>query len=881
MAMITLKKKELPGLPKGRGREEMTFFAGRVREVYRDFLGKLAKQHRAGASGLETARSCSSGVEIIVEHLYGSLLEWMGGKVRRVPAIVALGGFGRRELSPQSDVDLLFLWGKKEGREASVFAGYLVRMMWDAGLHLGHSVRTMSELRRALRKDLDLKTALLDGRWICGDDDLKRQLAGLKAEIRGRESGELLSAKLDEARKRWSKFGNSYHLIEPNIKESPGGLRDYQTIRWVGMVLPWEGTFRGLYRLAIIDKAEIRDIQAAFDFLVRTRNEVNFLSRSSSTVLTVEIQRLVANGLGYRNRSGFLAVERFMRDYYSNTRAIYRVLERILDEIRGKGNLRIIDGALYRRVGTKGLDQLDLRLKKEKLKADPLFVFKEQMRTGKRFSPHLERRIRTGFKAGEPGAAMVRKMRTSFIELLTIPGKKAPVIRSMHELGVLKRIFPTFEKLTCLKRYDLYHQYTTDEHSLQAIAYLEELGEKESGLLPRIFSEVAEKTELYLATLLHDIGKVRSGGHALAGAKMADRILKRFPISERSRRLICFLIRNHLLLTHFSQRRDMEDRDTSLLFIKAIENHLNLKLLYIITYTDLRATGTGIWTGWKEKLLEDLYFKASRVLAEKTELKTAYGNVLARRKGRILTSCEDGDTRTKMEKHLDGLPDRYAMIMSPVQARSHVAMIEELDVKLAVHRIRKLKHSLELTVCTHDRPFRLSQICGVITINDLNILDAYAFTRNDGVVIDLFHIEGIGGNLSLSSEDRHRLKKSLNSVLGDKTDLEKECRLHVERWKRRMEARIPVPCSVEFENELSRESTIIDITAQDRPGLLYRVTHVLSEEGLDIQSAQITTRGGVVEDSFYVKTLDRKKIGSLSTMRRIRQRLMAELEDGS
>jgi [protein-PII] uridylyltransferase len=877
MAPPRIKRSDLPALKGRSGTEGMTSFAGEVRDVYHRFLVDLEARHRSGSSGIEIVRSCSEAIDIIVVHLYNSLREWMGLRERHLPALIALGGFGRRELSPKSDVDILFIRHQKTGHGAVTFAGYLVRMMWDSGLKLGHSVRTFAELHKSLRRDLDLKTSLLDGRWVCGDDDLRRRIETVKAEIIEREGGDFLAAKLEETRKRWRKFGGSYHLIEPNVKESPGGLRDYQTIRWVGIVLPWEGTLRGLYRLAIIDREEIGDLYRAFDFLLRARNELHFRSQTRWDVLTIEMQRQVAEGLGYEDRRDLLGVERFMRDYYSNTRSVYRVIERVLEGTRGTGALRIIDGALYKRVGDKALGHLELQLRKDKIRDDPLFMFKEQLASGKHFSPHMEKRIRNEFKR-KPSAARLKKMRRSFLELFRASGKKAPVIRTMHELGVLQHIFPPFESLRCLKRYDLYHQYTADEHSLQAVAYLEELADAKAGLLPRIYGEVAEKTELFLATLLHDIGKISVHNHAQAGAKMTDSILRGFPLTDKSRSLVKFLVRSHLLLSHFSQRRDMEDRDTSLQFVKRVKSHLALKLLYLLTYADLRATGMGVWTGWKENLFEDLYFKASRMLAEETELRASYGTVLESKRKKIIDSIKDDTQRERMAKHLDGLPNRYTMVVTPVQAESHIDMVSRLKRHLSVTRFRRLKHSLEITICTRDRPFRLSQFCGVLTINDLNILGAYAFTRADGIVIDLFHVEGIDGGLSMHRDAWEKLNRDLNAVLGGKVELEEEYRAHVVRWRRRAVGGIPVPCVVEFENDLSGESTIIDLTAADRPGLLYRVTRIFSEEGLDIQSAQITTRGGVAADSFYVKTSAAVKLTDAATMRTIRRRLTAELE---
>ncbi len=878
MTSPILKPSQLPRPRAGAGEDWMTAFAGEVRDAYKAWLKDLERRHRSGGSGVETARAFSTGVETVVRHLHDSLREWMGPRLRRAPAVIGLGGIGRRDLSPKSDVDLLFLWDKKPGPAGTAFAGYLVRMLWDAGLELGSSVRTVGELRAALARDTDFKTAVLDGRWLCGDESMKETLQGIKAEVRGRDSGKLLEAKLDEARRRWQKYGWSYHLIEPNVKESPGGLRDHQMIRWVGMVLPWDGTLEGLYRLAIIDRHEIKDIRRAADFILRTRHELHFLMGSNWNVLTLDLQRTAAKNLGYADGAGLLAVERFMRDYYSMTRAVFSLLERFLEETTGGGNLRIIDGSLYRRVGTKGLGQLDLRLNRARLRDDPLYPFKEQIRAGKRFSPRTERRIRGVFRGAKLGRGAVERMRRSFIELLELPGKKAPVIRSMHELGALRYLFPPFEKLTCLKKYDLYHQYTADEHTLQAIANLDDLECCEGGLLPRIYDEVAERTELLLATLLHDIGKPSARGHARSGARMAESLLRAFPIPPRSRALVAFLVRNHLLLSHFSQRRDMEDRDTGLQFVKSVKSHVNLKLLYLLTCADLKATGPSVWTGWKENLLEDLYFKASRMLADKSESGAFFKKTIEKRQARMVALCSSDEERAAMEVHLANLPDRYAMVVTPARAKAHLAMVARLRSRNVIVAARKLPHSIELTMCTRDRPFRLSQLCGVITINDLNILGAFAFTRADGVVIDLFHCTGVDGRLSIPPDAARKLERDFAAVLGGEIDLERAYAAHLERWKWRTAKGGRVPTIVEFENELSRESTILDLSASDRPGLLYRVTRVLSEEGLDIQSAQISTRGETAADSFYVKTADGKKLSDAARMREIRQRLKAELD---
>lgn len=878
MDHAVLKRSDLPSPGDLEGMRGMTSFAGKVRDVYREALGEIERIHRSGTGGIEITRMCSASVEVVVGHLFDSLWDWMGARVGRKPAIIALGKFGRKELSPESDVDLLFLWGRRGVHAAGEFAGYLVRMMWDSGFHLGHSVRTLSELRKAMRGEPDLKAAIIDGRWLCGDMDLRGELDRIKVDLIRKHGGELLESRLELTSRRWAKFGGSYRLIEPRVKESPGGLMDFQTLRWIGMALPWDGTLKGLHRLDVMGKGEIRDLQHSFDYLLRTRNELHFLAGSDWNILTLELQGRAAAGLGYGKKDSPAARERFMADYYSRTRPVFKVMERFLAEVYDTGDLRILDGFLYRKVGTKGLGRIDVILRRDKLKADPLFVFKEQVSSGNRIRRKMEKRIIKAFGEMKLDSPTLKRMKSSFIELLRMPGRKAHAIRSMHELGVLQHVIPHFGKLACLESHELYHQFTADEHCLQAISHLEDLGDREKGLLPRIFSEVAEKTELILAVLLHDIGKVRGRGCARSAAGEAARLLDSFPLSVRSRSLVGFLVRNHLLLEHFSQRRDMEDVDTSLLFVKKIKNNLNLKLLYLLTYADLKATGREVWTGWKEDLLDALYYKASHMLGEKSEARSAYLKVLEERRGRLLAAAVGQNARKRMKEHIDSLPDRYSMVVSPVQACGHLSMIEKLRGKRAVTRFRRLRNSIEMSVCTRDKPFRLAQMCGVITVNDLNILSAYAFTRRDGVVIDLFHLERFDGGLSLAGDARRKIAKEIDDVLGGRMKLEEAYRKRAGAWEGKKAPGAAAPCVVEFENDLSGESTIIDLTAMDRPGLLYRVTHIFSEEGLDIKSAKITTRGGVAADSFYVRTSAGEKIRDFSLMRRIRQRLTAELE---
>ena len=871
-----LKKSNLPNVARLKGEEEITAFAGDIRKAYTDCLQSLMAEHRAGASGLDVSKACSVSVETIVKHIFDAVSNLLGSKLRSTPAVIAIGGLGRRELCPKSDVDLLFLWRRNPGRAGTAFVGYMVRMLWDSGLRLSHSVHTIERLKKFIRKDMDLETAVLDARWLCGDPSLKEDLTDLVGFVRLKDGGRLLAGKLEEAKRRLKKYGYSYHILEPNVKESPGGLRDFQTIRWIGMVLPWEGVFKGLYRLSIIDRSEIEEIKNAFDFLVRTRNEMHFLMQSSWDILSLDIQNTVASGLGFRDRKDLRAIESFMKEYYSKTRNIYRALMRFIDETGEKGSLRIIEGNLYRRVGNGNLSQLNMPIRKERFLDDPLYPFKEQLKTKKRFSPSMEKRLRRLYTSGVMRGAVKERLKSSFVEFLKMPGKKSDALHDMHELGVISILFPPFEKLTCLKKYDAYHQYTADEHSIQSVHFLEDLGKRGSGLLPRLYSEVAGSIEIVLAALLHDIGKVGKGPHAVRGASMANELLKDFPISKSSRSTVTFLIKNHLVISQFGQQRNIDDRATAEEFVKRVKDHTRLKFLYLLTYADLRATGPSVWTGWKESLLENLYYKASELLVEKSFSSDYYKNVLADKEYRVLAAARDEGEKKLIKKHISIMPDHYLMMMSPSRIKAHLEMIEELGEKGFVSRIYNHPHSIEVAVCTYDRPFILSKLCGVFSVSDLNILSANAFTRDDGIVIDIFNVVDFAGKVSLLHSSREKLTGELNDVLNDRIDLYKSYLAHREKWKRR-KPKMSFECSVEFENDIVTDSTIVDVSATDRPGLLFDITRIFSSEHIDIRAARITTSGGRATDSFYVRRVNGGKVSDIAMMNRLRDRICREL----
>jgi [protein-PII] uridylyltransferase len=468
-------------------------------------------------------------------------------------------------------------------------------------------------------------------------------------------------------------------------------------------------------------------------------------------------------------------------------------------------------------------------------------------------------------------------MRAGFLRLIADDNNISLIVRSMHETGFLGRIIPEYARLTCLKRHDLYHHYTVDEHSFRVVRNLEELsGPRQARLNPlvRIYSEIPGKRLLYAAALLHDTGKIEGRGHAKKGAVLARAVMKRLGAKRDETEFVGFLIEHHLLMSHVSQRRDTSDMGTLQSFCAKVKTRTALKYLCLLTYADLKATSPTAWTRWKENLLWGLYLKAGHFMARKEKKPDeAYKS----RKRELLRAFSAGDERDRALAHLDLLPGRYLLTMNASQVRRHMALVGELDGMKGVAALRRGKLFTEVTFCTYDKPFRLSQLCGVLTVNDFNILSAHAFTGRDGTVIDIFQVENILADAPVDERRLAALQKDLTMVVEGREDINDTFKRHVVRWKRKRNADIPVSFRIEFESDVSADFTIIDIFAQDEPGLLYRITRALSEAGLIIFRARISTEANRAIDSFYVQDKEGNKVRSAHLIKKIRDTLQEAL----
>jgi len=826
------------------------------------------------ATGRSYVRAYTIIVDAIVGLLFQRALQEHNANPEKVEvAIIGMGGYGRAELSPYSDVDMLVLCRRKTPLVKQIAESF-IQFMWDVGFEIGHSVQSLVESEGALAKHMDARTALFESRWVTGSKAIAREAQRQRTKFMRKDREAFIERKIGDAEVRHEKYGKSYQLIEPNVKLSPGGMRDFQTLVWLGMVFDGENGLASLRDKGLLLPGETDALEEAYEFLLTVRVELHVCSESKQDQLTIRMQRSITDRLGYRDKGPHLAVELFMKDYYTHTRTIYRITRDIIEELRHGDNTRLLLG---RKGTTRVKGRLAVRIDGKRLKKNPFYVFALQRETGLELDRSLRRRLEDALAADLSGRAERNRMRRDFPGLVADSKNLTPTLRSMHETGFLGIVIPEYTLLTSLKRYDLYHHYTVDEHSFQVVRCLEELGEpgsKRSDAFARIYSEIADKQTLHLAALLHDIGKIEGRGHAKKGAELARKILGRMYLGNAEIEAVSYLIEIHLLMGHYSQRRDPTDIDTLRSFCSRVKSRTVLKQLLLLTYADLKATSPHAWTEWKRALLWGLYLRAYQFLATKEKKPDA---VYKTRKMAILRGFQKGPARERALAHLDMLPGRYLLTMNASQVRRHMELVRRLEGRTVAVDWKRGRLATEICFCTHDKPFRLSQLCGVLTLNDCNILYANAFTRTDGVVVDVFYVEDISGTLPVDEERIDKIRRGLELVLEGKLEIHPALEKHVVKWKRRRQASIPVPVRVEFHNDISPDVTIVDIFAADEPGLLFKITKALSDEGLTIHRARISTEAHRAIDSFDVQDTNGHNISSVARLQRIRSRIEGEL----
>jgi [protein-PII] uridylyltransferase len=758
----------------------------------------------------------------------------------------------------------------------------LLYTLWDLGLQVGHSLRSLEDCVAMAGTDLPSRTSMQEARFLVGDRALfGRFQRVLRENVYRRDFEQFLEAMLAERDQRYRKHGASPYIMEPNVKESAGGLRDMHTAMWLSAAKFGARTLRELTHKGLITEREQELTDAALTFLWRVRNELHFLAGHRNDVLTRDMQPQVAKSFGYQDDDTSLAVERFMRDYYLHARVIHRVARRLIARCQETLSRRASAGLRDRQQAlADGLVFIDGRLhladqNVDRFAADPtqlIKVFWHAHRLGCELSLELERALEAALDLIDDGVRRSPVARDLFLDICRSWGRVAVTLSQMHELGALGRYLPEFGALTCLVQYDAYHRFSADRHSLLAVEHLEALApgkSAESEGAAQVFAGVERPELLMLGMLLHDIGKAKGHGHVAKGIPLIRELTGRMGLGAEDAALVEFLVAHHLTMSHIAQRRDIDDPRTIADFAATVGDAPRLRMLYLLTYADMRAVGPGVLTPWQAVVLHELYARTlSRLTGGRVERPTR-----AHLADRLHAALGDEASRQAVMAHLAMMPERYLATTTAQRMAEHVRMLHRLD---APRVSTELFHhpdlgSSDLVVVTRDLPGLFSLIAGTLAAHGVNIISAQIATRADGIAIDTFQVNDPTGEAITAAGQWARVLDALRAVVAGEQSV--ETLLSRRRASGRAGDATPAPPRVSVDNTLSDELTVVEVKCADRLGLLYLITRTLSAEGCDIVSARIATEIDQAFDTFYVNDGRGGKIEAPEARERLREAL--------
>jgi [protein-PII] uridylyltransferase len=870
-----------------------------IAKQLKELREQLKHRHFAGASGSEIVRELTASVDNVLRALFVYAVgehDRRFSKLNQRLAVLARGGYGRGELNPYSDIDLLFLHDWKPGPYLEIVAEIILHALWDAGLTVGHAVRNVRECVRMADRDLKEKTAILDSRFLAGDSGLWADLEkALLNDVLNRNQSKFFKAKLEESGKRHAAYGDSVYLLEPNIKEGEGGLRDLHTALWVAKVKYKVHSLEELVHKAIITQPEMDEVARARDFLWRVRNSLHFLSGRHSDQLTFEFQEELAPRLGFAASNGQSASSALMRAYYQQASTIKMFAEGLIARITEEP-----DGGRLRRFGFGRQIRSGVLIQKKLLavadpdlfKRDPLnlvTIFADCQAHNVQLSGSTYQLVRDHLYLIDDQARSDPRYGAALMRILEGPHRVAETLEAMHRSGVLGALIPEFGNLYARVLRDLYHIYTVDRHSLVAVRELERLRAGEYKATVALLTEVARGSDtvplVFLALVLHDIGKGHGHHHHERGAGLAQEVGQRLGLDSEQIDAVVFLVRNHLMMSEIAQKRDIEDDHLVKEFARATGSIERLKELYLMTFADMRAVAPKVYNNWRDMLLSDLYMKALRILEQGDREAVDPARLLALIKTELRTQLASTDPARmrSLEEFLERMPERYFLITPRQDIPYHFDLMRRLDGSALVcqHRHFPDREFSEFIVATRDQHGLFSRIAGVLTANSLNILSARITTRSDGVVLDSFRISHLAeaAAIAMDEERWERVERDLMAVLSGAQDIlalvarSRPASVASRRYVSR------VPTEVTVDNRTSERFTVVDVFTQDRLGLLFTVTHALSEMGLEIHLARISTNADQALDVFYVSDAHGRKIDDPVTLRKIESTLLERLDE--
>ncbi len=878
-------------------------------EAYREFLKteteEVKKSHREGASGIEVVTALTAIVDALLTRLAKPAFKEFRSDPDRSGisiSLVAIGGYGRSELCPLSDIDLMFLYPSKTSPKVletaqEFMVQNILYPLWDSGLKVGHSSRTVDDAFEEAKRDIQTKTALLESRLVYGSKSLYEGFASSYILFyRKQDPKGYIQQRLKDQEERRSRYGDTVFMQEPDIKNGVGGLRDYHNTFWMARVRLNVTSIDGLGEQNYLRKEELTRFKAAYDFLLRTRNELHFRSKRPTDLLSLEMQPKVAYRLGYRERNLLARVELFMRDYYQHAEDINRLSKTVERRMsvnsqpdpsknpiasmkrfliaRRKERISRVDGFLIRGQEISYED-------KSVFEADPIRlirVFRHTQQRSVELDIDLSSLIRDSLELIDDSVRNSPDANLSFRTILQESGNVYPTLKSMHEHNVLGRFVPEWDRLTCLVQHEYYHRYTADIHTLHTIRELDNIFSSSEPIYERYRREVHElrlPNLLYLILFLHDIGKgVSIKGHAEIGLEMAEPVLDRMGIAEENRVLIRFVIENHLQMSRFWQRHDIDDPDTARVFADQMGSLEKLRLIFIHTFCDARGTDKGLWNQYKDSLHSTLFHHSLNALQAEGPDTEQYQQHKQTLFARILEAGIDGVSNDEISAHFDALPDRYFINTSQKEIVLHIKMINQLfqhladaDDRESLLPIIDIEEDINrsftvVNVVTWDRAGLFHKLAGSLNIAGYSILSARAVSRSDSMAIDTFFVTENRHHSRTVGDATMIFEECIRDSLINQTDLYPLLHKIIKRVSEDIFQKKGNPLASTFATEVSAyedsalHRTILEIQSPDSLGLLYSISKCVFEHGYSIEFARINTERDIAIDTLYIKSID-------------------------
>ncbi|MBA2430816.1 MAG: [protein-PII] uridylyltransferase [Chthoniobacterales bacterium] len=893
-----------------------------VLPLYKKFLRieehRLRLKHQASGGGREICARRVSLVDVLLQHVFAAASNFARAQTG-APAtpltLLALGGYGRGELNPFSDVDVMFLHGETTDEVSPTTAQVveqILYLLWDIGFRVGHSTRSVQQATEQANTDMLTKTAMLESRYLAGDRELLRVFRQrFRADCVDGFEHEYVAMRMADQVARHKKYGDSVYMQEPHIKNGCGGLRDYQNLLWTTFFKEGALTTNQLVGKDWLTVADQRRIEAAYDFLLRIRTDLHYAIGRATDVLHLNFQDEIAKRLGYANRRGQLRSEALMKDYYGHTRNIFRVTERITEQF---ANATAAKASTSRSTAqeeeTKDFGAFSSRQRRLYAKSNEVFrrepelmmrVFQIAQEHHLELSPELEDLLSRSPQAVTRTFRSAKRPREMFRTMLSRKGAAGCVLRMMHRVDFLGRYLPEFAPLTCLVQHEYFHRYTADEHTLVCIEKLDALMTTENPKL-RPYRELFEKLEepfvLYLAILLHDTGKaVGARPHSEASALFAQRAARRLELSPEARRALILLVDHHVTLSNFAQQRNLDDPQTIVEFGQIVRNRKNLDALMLLTLADGQGTSAEGWSDWKETLVWQLYHGTSQYLADRAAFHEHQKIERESLQRAVVEKLSPGYAE-EVDAQFEFMPDNYLRAFGVPEIASHARLFRQFLENLylrggtplvpASHWVAlpSQGHSV-VSFCTWDWPHLLAKIAGAFAVVPLNILSADIFTRGDNVVLDIFHVCDRRGRAVTDEGERASMESTLRQALTD-PGFDFEPLLEKTRWQPGAGTShdLDFPTRIITDNKSHPSHTLVQVETADRPALLYDLLSVMQGEGISIALARISTDKGAAIDTFYVtdattrgKIMDGERIKALQ--QKLHRAAVREQGDGA